>query len=166
MLDMSDILLKVDFFFQAEDGIRDLTVTGVQTCALPIFAFELWRSYTMTRQNAERSVQNLTHVIAEQTARTIQSVDLSLQSIVHDLEHNPALADNDAGFRADLLRRLAALPYVRALFVIEPDGYISHDSDFPTTPRVSLADRTYFRAHRDDPAAGLYISHPLQSRSL
>src|SRR3990167_551156 len=26
-----------DFFFQAEDGIRDLTVTGVQTCALPIF---------------------------------------------------------------------------------------------------------------------------------
>src|SRR2546430_9170890 len=27
----------VFFFFQAEDGIRDLTVTGVQTCALPIF---------------------------------------------------------------------------------------------------------------------------------
>src|SRR5256886_11911286 len=26
------------FFFQAEDGIRDLTVTGVQTCALPILA--------------------------------------------------------------------------------------------------------------------------------
>src|SRR2546430_8791319 len=26
------------FFFQAEDGIRDLTVTGVQTCALPILS--------------------------------------------------------------------------------------------------------------------------------
>src|SRR5207245_7062496 len=26
------------FFFQAEDGIRDATVTGVQTCALPIFS--------------------------------------------------------------------------------------------------------------------------------
>src|SRR5207247_7245912 len=26
------------FFFQAEDGIRDPLVTGVQTCALPIFA--------------------------------------------------------------------------------------------------------------------------------
>src|SRR6266705_63283 len=26
------------FFFQAEDGIRARTVTGVQTCALPIFA--------------------------------------------------------------------------------------------------------------------------------
>src|SRR5256886_9183310 len=29
------------FFFQAEDGIRDLTVTGVQTCALPIFEARL-----------------------------------------------------------------------------------------------------------------------------
>src|SRR3989442_15867784 len=26
------------FFFQAEDGIRDADVTGVQTCALPIFS--------------------------------------------------------------------------------------------------------------------------------
>src|SRR2546430_5831611 len=30
------VSLVAFFFFQAEDGIRDLTVTGVQTCALPI----------------------------------------------------------------------------------------------------------------------------------
>src|SRR2546430_12034532 len=30
------LVLRSFFFFQAEDGIRDLTVTGVQTCALPI----------------------------------------------------------------------------------------------------------------------------------
>src|SRR2546430_5440693 len=29
------------FFFQAEDGIRDLTVTGVQTCALPIYGIAI-----------------------------------------------------------------------------------------------------------------------------
>src|SRR2546429_3636703 len=29
-------LLSLHFFFQAEDGIRDVAVTGVQTCALPI----------------------------------------------------------------------------------------------------------------------------------
>src|SRR5207344_3074628 len=29
------------FFFQAEDGIRDADVTGVQTCALPIFVVDL-----------------------------------------------------------------------------------------------------------------------------
>src|SRR2546430_1229290 len=31
------------FFFQAEDGIRNLTVTGVQTCALPISREEFGR---------------------------------------------------------------------------------------------------------------------------
>src|SRR2546430_9713895 len=36
------------FFFQAEDGIRDLTVTGVQTCALPISC----RKGECTRQRA------------------------------------------------------------------------------------------------------------------
>ena len=28
------------FFFQAEDGIRDVAVTGVQTCALPIYEWD------------------------------------------------------------------------------------------------------------------------------
>src|SRR2546429_1513361 len=32
------ITVRVFFFFQAEDGIRDVAVTGVQTCALPISA--------------------------------------------------------------------------------------------------------------------------------
>src|SRR5688572_32652922 len=37
VLYLSCVLISGDlFFFQAEDGIRDLTVTGVQTCALPI----------------------------------------------------------------------------------------------------------------------------------
>src|SRR6185312_1649507 len=38
----------VFFFFQAEDGIRDLIVTGVQTCALPISGANPadWRTYS------------------------------------------------------------------------------------------------------------------------
>ena len=43
------------FFFQAEDGIRDIGVTGVQTCALPIcnvlkvikYAWGLWLVLTI-----------------------------------------------------------------------------------------------------------------------
>src|SRR2546429_3751835 len=33
-------ILLLFFFFQAEDGIRDVAVTGVQTCALPISFIE------------------------------------------------------------------------------------------------------------------------------
>src|SRR2546430_9927829 len=37
------VLRRGGFFFQAEDGIRDLTVTGVQTCALPIYTTNKFR---------------------------------------------------------------------------------------------------------------------------
>src|SRR5699024_11298517 len=33
------------FFFQAEDGIRDRNVTGVQTCALPIYSKNFFANY-------------------------------------------------------------------------------------------------------------------------
>src|SRR2546421_3881559 len=48
------------FFFQAEDGIRDLIVTGVQTCALPIFfcrmPLEKWAGRSSTRSSRPRRV--------------------------------------------------------------------------------------------------------------
>src|SRR2546426_7972191 len=44
------------FFFQAEDGIRDYKVTGVQTCALPIsFLLLLAFDHTYSLSNANRS---------------------------------------------------------------------------------------------------------------
>ena len=46
MMDERDMCEEIDdlrffFFFQAEDGIRDTSVTGVQTCALPIYLWNL-----------------------------------------------------------------------------------------------------------------------------
>src|SRR5688572_32203341 len=51
--------MAVVFFFQAEDGIRDLTVTGVQTCALPILqTIQLARpALRRLHRAAERAVQ-------------------------------------------------------------------------------------------------------------
>src|SRR5205809_6164417 len=40
------------FFFQAEDGIRDVAVTGVQTCALPIFLAALKADHTLDGKDA------------------------------------------------------------------------------------------------------------------
>src|SRR2546422_4818430 len=39
------------FFFQAEDGIRDVAVTGVQTCALPISAWDMPSSSRASLRN-------------------------------------------------------------------------------------------------------------------
>src|SRR5437868_12779116 len=57
-------LMLFFFFFQAEDGIRDRNVTGVQTCALPILTFcrsnlcsfeiNAWISAAMARVSSTR----------------------------------------------------------------------------------------------------------------
>src|SRR5256886_13616599 len=49
-------LCVVFFFFQAEDGIRDLTVTGVQTCALPILSRAATMVETLRAQYPEQVV--------------------------------------------------------------------------------------------------------------
>src|SRR5699024_11539616 len=41
LIQMCCFLYLCFFFFQAEDGIRDRNVTGVQTCALPILAMRI-----------------------------------------------------------------------------------------------------------------------------
>ena len=52
LLDSLVFLFCFCFFFQAEDGIRDSPVTGVQTCALPICAVG-WH-----RRESERSISS------------------------------------------------------------------------------------------------------------
>src|SRR5690606_40627294 len=48
------------FFFQAEDGIRDFHVTGVQTCALPIYLLE----QHARPEGAEHAAQPAHHLAA------------------------------------------------------------------------------------------------------
>src|SRR2546430_9791284 len=57
------------FFFQAEDGIRDLTVTGVQTCALPIFARAREAEDDRAHLHVEVGIQR---VVAEQEVLDVQ----------------------------------------------------------------------------------------------
>src|SRR3989440_6613480 len=45
------------FFFQAEDGIRDLIVTGVQTCALPIYRVEYAAQRAWDEETGQKLLQ-------------------------------------------------------------------------------------------------------------
>jgi two-component system NtrC family sensor kinase len=127
-------------------------------------AAEIWRSYRQVTAGAERSVSGAVRLLAEQTERTIQAIDFTLIGMRDALQVAPNLASDDPAYRAAMIERLKALPDVRALFVIGPDGYVTHDTDYPTTPRVTLADRPYFQVHQGDAGLGLHIGRPLRSR--
>src|SRR5260370_17590693 len=50
------------FFFQAEDGIRDSSATGVQTCALPILIASLAAEIAAAKEAIKRLVLSLDEV--------------------------------------------------------------------------------------------------------
>jgi signal transduction histidine kinase len=120
-------------------------------------------------ETLERSMRNaaaLALVLEAHTARTFQVVDVTLAGVADALRLAPRLQRHSPAFRAALLERLHELhPYVRAIFVIGADGWIQHDTDYPSTPNVMLADRPYFQAHRADPELVHSVSRPLESRS-
>src|SRR2546426_4606810 len=65
------IMFLFFFFFQAEDGIRDYKVTGVQTCALPIsFMAGLRGSYTDRPDTLESAIRHLSTVVERDPERS------------------------------------------------------------------------------------------------
>src|SRR5437763_14238823 len=82
------------FFFQAEDGIRDTSVTGVQTCALPIydhFPLVVWQTGSGTQSN-----MNLNEVIANR-ANELLGGELGTKKPVHPNDHvNMSQSSNDS----------------------------------------------------------------------
>src|SRR5699024_12080844 len=79
------------FFFQAEDGIRDRNVTGVQTCALPICprANRIGACRLAETYSAKAVSAHLSHVGDVKDATTILCVPLAWQSY-KDAGSNPA----------------------------------------------------------------------------
>src|SRR5690606_40360643 len=72
------------FFFQAEDGIRDFHVTGVQTCALPIsyHAIEDWRNFSA---KAESIVKNDDLIVMVSARRDTISYQDNMENLPYRL---------------------------------------------------------------------------------
>src|SRR5207249_5296821 len=73
------------FFFQAEDGIRDRNVTGVQTCALPIFRGFHWPAENPeeVNQSIRRRAQADRQMVREAATAVAFDLDRFLQNTKH-----------------------------------------------------------------------------------
>src|SRR3989442_6493001 len=80
---VGDLLERVYdcFFFQAEDGIRDADVTGVQTCALPISLQELERHGELFSQ-VSRQFQLLKPETFKLLKRLVDGEEIDLDSAI------------------------------------------------------------------------------------
>src|SRR5258707_9795838 len=64
------------FFFQAEDGIRDIGVTGVQTCALPIYSGRLVQAAQGEKDPDLRraAIRNLGLINSDDSGKALQEI--------------------------------------------------------------------------------------------
>ena len=110
--------------------------------------------------------RSIAAVVAEQSARTIQNVDQKLQFISAQLAHlheEGKLAER--GTDVLLRSHLAGLPFVRALWVLDPQGRLMADTDIGNLG-VDLSDRDYFTVYHQQPGSGFYLGVPVRSRSV
>jgi signal transduction histidine kinase len=115
-------------------------------------------------ERGERATAAFAAVVEQQAARTFQAVYLTLGAVA-DAQQLSRPAKNDPEFQRMMRRRLQDVPFARALFVVGPDGWIIHDTDYPKTPHVSLADRPYFAAYASAHRQAENAWPPVLSRS-
>ena len=133
--------------------------------ALAVVAWLVVTSRDVALERNRRATTAFAAVVEQQVERTIQASYLTLGAVRDALLLSRPREPNDSALRDMMRRRLEEVPFLRALFVIGSDGWIVHDTDFPATPRVSLADRPYFRAYLSKASPGHAIWPPVLSRS-
>src|SRR5690606_12063994 len=117
------VVLCLFFFFQAEDGIRDFHVTGVQTCALPISALGkqghglLLDCRTLESRYVPFPTQHVRLVVADTGVRRELAAS----------EYNARRAECEAGVA--LLRR--RLPDIQALRDVPAHAFEEHRHELP-----------------------------------
>src|SRR5699024_12057824 len=71
-------------FFQAEDGIRDRNVTGVQTCALPISQEQLAEMLSVSRQAVSKWENGLSYPDMDKIISISKILNCTLEDLLDD----------------------------------------------------------------------------------
>ena len=127
-------------------------------------AYDAWRSYRYALIATDREIGNIAKALAEQTAWTLQTVDLLLLDTARWYESEPE-GTPDAALDAALAARTAGVTPVRQVMIMAADGRQLHRARALPTPLLNVADRSYFIAQRDSTADQLFISEPLVTRT-
>jgi signal transduction histidine kinase len=110
-----------------------------------------------TEVRARRDLSNLSGLLSEQTAATLEAVDLVLREAVRD-----GATAKATGMTPRLRDEMIRIPQVAAFLVIDADGRVVGRTSETPMIQGNLADRAYFIAHRDARAGGLVLSEPYQ----
>lgn len=132
---------------------------------LAISAYTLWIDRLDTWQEAERSSRNVLTAVARDFTSDLELLDLALKGVME--------ARRTVGFQnlaPDIQYRLlfdraALATFMGSLLVINESGGLLADAGPVIASRnLNVADRDYFKVHKENNHIGLYVSRPFKSR--
>ncbi len=127
--------------------------------------------YERTIADAERELEGLSLVLAEQADRSLQAIDLVQDRIVEALRDRGVVSATDFTAQMsgrlvhdNLLASIAALPQINAVSVVDTQGRLINFSRYWPIPDVNVSDRDYFRALSGDSHLERFVSGPVKNR--
>jgi PAS domain S-box-containing protein len=152
---------------------RRLTLGGGLFVAIALIAAGLvvWDLRVERIADEMKDTKNLAVVLAEQTARSFQAVDLVLQEIQAMALAKGIANPDEFGDRLGthevhefLTDRLKSLPQADAIALADATGKLTNFSRPWPIPAMNISDREYFSYLRDQPAAAPFIGPPVRSK--
>ncbi len=123
----------------------------------------LWQFWTSIHKDAQTRSATLAYLLAEQTTRTFQAVDLTLAGL-DPVYQAATLPDHAATFEKLLAQRVTELDFIHALYVVDAAGRVTQTSGAIEDVVSDLSAQPYFAAFARDPKLKLLIGQPLFGR--
>lgn len=157
------------------DAMRSIPRSGRFTLILATIAVAiivamtgllLWQMRGQELRHAQGETISLSQILAEQTTRSLQSVDLALDLALDRLKQAEKLGVGIDQFaiHSMLRSRIEGMPQLRSMFLADSEGRIRSSALSHPAPDFSVRDRDYFIALRDQPGLDRYISGPVSNR--
>jgi PAS domain S-box-containing protein len=141
---------------------RALVGLGLVLVAINIASavWDIRNAYDRVERRAQRDISNMTRVLAEQTAASLEAVDVMLRDMVRT-----GGAKEAAKGASRLREELAHMPQIAALLVLDADGRVLARTG--QTPGIDPdpADHPFFAAHRAHNSDRLEVSEPYHLQS-
>ena len=131
--------------------------------ASAILAIAVWLLAQMhddALRRAQDSVFNVSLLVERDVSRNLEIYDLSLRAVIDGLKQPGVLELKPALRQMVLFDGSVSAKDIGSVFVVDEAGNVRFDSQASPPRHLNLADRDYFKVHRDSPDVGLYVSHP------
>jgi two-component system, cell cycle sensor histidine kinase PleC len=127
------------------------------------FGASQWEAYHDALEHGERDTRSIAAILSEHASRTFDGAEETLRAVAR-LRADAArgIYRSQASIFVNLQTLRGGSAVLREIGWVDQYGERVASSDSPDAPRVSLADRDFFRALREQGTRGLYVSPPVR----